>query len=622
MTRRYLAQAALTGEILAGDLPIKVEPGGLTWALSGPGSLLGTIAPEYAALAWSDGVPVLGEMSTYLYAEDDGRIVWGGILHKSGFVGGVWTLEAYGFSSYAAGMPYTGDFYTGVKVNPIRVFKDIWDHLQDQPDGDLGLAVVGGGGCTVDIGTKDEPYTLSWWEAPDCGDELDQLTAETPFDYVESHEWGQAQQAGGTDTEWVIRHRLEISFPRRGYRRDDLVFNAANLTQVVELNRDGTSFANVVHVLGKGEGKKTLRGESATRDGRLRRVYVHTDKLATTTARVNAVADRERGLRQIGFELAGVSVQDHPNAPVGSWQLGDDILVDVVVPHIGRVSAWYRVIGWSLDTDTTATLQLSRADSFRYAAAALPPSPVYAPGSTVLNERVATFNLHRSSADESGYAWSGRKAKAIAAMAAVGASLWGLQECTGTQRADIGAGYASTFKGNVGLMWLPSVWTKISDTDTYRLEKGSDDRWLVAATFLHLGTGRTLRVGCTHLTNLEPKGGGDGWRIGQLREILAYEPQLQILLGDFNDSSAVFKVALSGGQLGQSRHKATGAQTTPTLNSSHKFGGNTKANSRRIDEVLTRTDVAVFTGGVLNTDKTTVYADASDHNIVYANIGV
>ena len=57
-----------------------------------------------------------------------------------------------------------------------------------------------------------------------------------------------------------------------------------------------------------------------------------------------------------------ITVQDHPNARIGSWQLGDTILVQLHVPHLGDVSRWHRIVAWELTTEDTATLTLERAE--------------------------------------------------------------------------------------------------------------------------------------------------------------------------------------------------------------------------------------------------------------------
>lgn len=357
MTWRYLAQQALTGELLDLELPLAVDE--LSWQLSGPGGLAGRIEPAYAQLKFSNGRPIFEEWASYLYAEYNGELRWGGILQSSTFTGPQWALRAAGFLSYPKGIPYTGPVYTKVNADPTQIYRDIWAHLQTQPDGNLGVTVTVPTACPARTGTTEEPYSLSWWEAPDCGAELDTLTTETPFDVTEGHEWSTGQ---------TIAHTVTVWWPRKGRRRDDLRFTPDNMTAVLEVARDGASFANVVWTLGKGEGAKTVRGFDGERDGRLRRPFVYTEKMATSGARASSLSRRERLLRRLDFELSSVTVQDHPNAPLGSWALGDDILIEAELEHVGKFAMWHRVVGWQLVSDSTATLQLARSDTFRYGA--------------------------------------------------------------------------------------------------------------------------------------------------------------------------------------------------------------------------------------------------------------
>ena len=463
---RYIAQRPLTGEFLDWDVPLEIDE--VSWELSGPGALRGTVSPDVGQLRADDGDLLLDEWGTYLYAEADGVIRWGGILISSGFEGEEWRIEAAGFSSYPSGIPYLGEF-TRAQVDAIEAFREVWRHVQSYANGNLGVAVTGTdktgvvlgtpatpafteyqidgrwqpltpaisariipdaksvlaapmtvsqttltvlaldkfgtiprpfnmkvGNETVTVtaiagttftvargvggtpatehykgtgvgysgtpsrknsGTPAEPYQLVYWEATDCGDELRSLVTETPFDYVERHYW---------DGD-VIRHAVEVGYPRLGRRRDDLAFvQGDNITDVVAFESLSDDYANEVVGIGAGEGRATLRRSTATADGRLRRTAVYTDKTVKTTARMDAfIADeltRRRGLLQI----TSVEVVNHPNAVIGSWEIGDDVLISAAVPWLGEVDLWCRVTGWSLTGEHTARLSLARSDSFRY----------------------------------------------------------------------------------------------------------------------------------------------------------------------------------------------------------------------------------------------------------------
>lgn len=205
-----------------------------------------------------------------------------------------------------------------------------------------------------------EPYALRWYDAVDCGGEIDNLAVSTPFDYAEEHSWSDS-------TSTSISHRLRLGYPRLGTRRFDLAFRQGeNVVSVVTPERDGDEFANVAIGLGAGEGSKTIRRTLATRDGRLRRPVVFSDKGEKSGTRLQNRLAKEFASHRNTLEVTSVDVVDHPNAPIASWQLGDDVLIEADIPWVGSVAVWSRVVGWSLLSDTTARLSLRRSDAFTY----------------------------------------------------------------------------------------------------------------------------------------------------------------------------------------------------------------------------------------------------------------
>lgn len=362
---RYLAQR-VTGEWVHMDLPLRRDE--LRWDLNGPGSLQATISPEMVGLLGEDEHPLLDEWRTFLYAEADGQIRWGGIIIHSDFNGAAWKIEAAGFSTYASGLPYTGEKWSKLQIDPFTAVRYIWDHIQSQPDGDLGLIVdpptsdaLIGTPAVDNPGTQFDaeahPYELSWWEAQDLGGELDNLAKETPFDYTETHTWD------GDN----VRHEIKYGYPRLGRRRTDLVFEqGVNVSAVIPVSRNGDTFVNGMVGLGRGEGRGTTYTTSVERDGRLRRVGVFTDKSIRDKARLRSFCSDEMHARGLRLDIAAITVVDHPNAPIASWEVGDDILIEARLPWLGDVQVWSRITSWALVSDSKATLTVSRSDRFRY----------------------------------------------------------------------------------------------------------------------------------------------------------------------------------------------------------------------------------------------------------------
>lgn len=355
MTWRYIAVRAVTGKVLDWDLPLnQPQP---SWALSAAGQLTGAIDPDVGQLRAGDGKPLLEEWGTMLYAEANGLIRWGGILVHSRFQGAEWRVEAAGISTYPHGNPYLGE-YRQTSVDPAEAIRHIWTHLQSFPNGNLGVQVVGS--TPVRFGDTKTPYQLAWWDAKDCGQEIDQLSREAPLEWVEETAWS-------SSTADTITHILRIGYPRLGRRRQDLAFiQGDNVTNVVPVQRDGDDYTNEVFGLGAGEGRKIVNTRLPVIDGRLRRVAVLTNKAVTRPTLLDALCRDELLRRQGLAEIAEIEVVDHPNARIGAWAPGDDILVQAELPWLGEVSIWSRVISWTLTSETRAKLTLTRSDRYSY----------------------------------------------------------------------------------------------------------------------------------------------------------------------------------------------------------------------------------------------------------------
>ncbi|QKV98252.1 hypothetical protein HUT19_41790 (plasmid) [Streptomyces sp. NA02950] len=361
---RYLAQHALTGEIISPDVPLTdVEFGP---ELNGPGALTGKLAPRFAR-----SLPdVADEGNVLLYAERDGHLRWGGLLWQATPEDRTLSLEAAGWSSYLQRRHDVHGELNGrgpyVNADPCKVIRDVWAYAQSLPDGNLGV-VVDPTTSTAKVGTTAEPLKFSWWEEPVLGDAVDDLvSADDSPDYTCDTAWG----ANG-----AIVRRLRLGYPRLGTRRTDVSFSTGiNVLDAPPVPRSADEFANTVIATGSGEGRNKRRHIDSVRDGRLRMetVLALPEVKGTDILAKRAAADRKR--RQIRGTIEQIRIRpDHPAAPLGSFQVGDDVYTRV---HNDWVSftGWMRVMGWSVrpggSDGESVTVSLARADSFHYGAAA------------------------------------------------------------------------------------------------------------------------------------------------------------------------------------------------------------------------------------------------------------
>ncbi|KOX33033.1 MULTISPECIES: hypothetical protein [unclassified Streptomyces] len=357
---RYLTQNALTGAFLATDLPLsQVEFGP---ALSGTGALTAVVEPRLAHLDRSQFDPG----ASLIYAERDGRLLWGGIVWRSIPEGQQMRIEAAGVGSY----PHRRHDLHGnlggrgpyVYADPCKVIRDVWAYCQGQPDGNLRVA-VDATTSKVTVGTPAEPYHVDWWDAPTLGGVIEDMTAvEGGPEWTEDVSWtGDGKPA----------LRMRLGWPRLGRRRTDISFTTGvNIVRAVPVEYDADQAAQVVVALGAGEGRSRRRATDAARDNRLRLEHLLEVPNEQGNDRLAARARTERVSRQITGEVTEVVVRDHPAAPIGSWQIGDDVPVRVY-DEWTTFDAWCRIVGWQLrpgagEEPEQAVLQLQRADRFTY----------------------------------------------------------------------------------------------------------------------------------------------------------------------------------------------------------------------------------------------------------------
>jgi hypothetical protein len=243
---------------------------------------------------------------------------------------------------------------------------------RQQGDVDAQVKVVAAAKAVKDDAYKDKvaagkavkddggAFTLLWWEAPDCGRTIDDLTKSTPFDWYERHYW-----KGDVPATEIV-----IAFPRMGRRLgnegDPTFVQGVNIMVPIVPKTSGDDFANVVYGVGAGEGIGSIRRSITQRNGKLRRVAAFQAKDVKVAATLDTKLRAELVARQNTLVVDSVTVLNHVNSPRGSYGIGDDILIQGDVPHYGEFSLWHRILSITDKTDGTSELALARTDSFTY----------------------------------------------------------------------------------------------------------------------------------------------------------------------------------------------------------------------------------------------------------------
>jgi len=417
---QYIAQRILDGTWLD-RVGAQMSSVTMTWDLA-TDQFQGTITPQDKQRIASDGRPLFDEWSTAIYAVESGVIRWGGILVDSDFTGPGWTLNCLGFRGYPNGNIYNGAVYSQNAVDPLDVTRYIWSYLQSQPNGNLGITVdatasnarVGKAAYIIATGSMTltqignvvnltvaqlqalntlanrqangftyqtlsstavipkgvyvitglTPYVLAWYNATDCGQELSNLAQTAPFDMSESHAWADSSQN-------TVSHRLVLGYPRVGTRQLNLRFvEGENITALVDVSRDGTKYANEVLGIGAGTGSTSIRVSVGAPDtNRLRRCGSVVNQTINGADQMTSLAQRALTTLQapLAGEISSCTWRNHPNAPLGSFAQGDDILISVRNGWMAGQDIWHRVTSYTYNPDTrTGTLTLARSDSFTY----------------------------------------------------------------------------------------------------------------------------------------------------------------------------------------------------------------------------------------------------------------
>lgn len=382
---RVIAQNILTGQWLHWELPVSNLA--VTFTLSGPTVITGDFPTEIHDLRDVSLEP----WATWIHIEEDGLIRASGILQPATIdKAETLSFEAVGVSAYAKGIPFEGAFTlagtdpatgtagVGIHLDPADIVRAIWAELQSYPDAKLGVQVTGS--TSVRVGTPPVPVNfvpaagapvsfvagpysaLDWWSSKDCGSEIDTLAKATPFDFVERAQWN--------PTKTAVDHFVDIGFPRAGRRLTEVRFaQDENLLDAIGPEETADLYASQVVMLGSGEGSATVRGYAGRPLGtRLRRVAVLDDKTVGSTARANALASSELDRRQALRDVTEITVMArHPNAPLGSFAVGDEVLLSARVPWAGEVRQFQRVLSYTYSPDSEAVkISMRSASSFSY----------------------------------------------------------------------------------------------------------------------------------------------------------------------------------------------------------------------------------------------------------------
>lgn len=328
-----------------------------TWtdALQSPTKLTVTLGNERPdaprLLQWKHGLGVV----------IDGTLRAFGIVTDQDSADQQLTINCMGLTGYPNGMPWMGRTKRLYNQDAGHMINLIWDHLQTQRWGNLGVQVdritsgvtVGRktaeqqdpSGKNVVAQAVDEPFLLDSSETHDLGAEIDRLATEARLEWREIVSW----ERGQPHTRMHIARRI-------GRRRHDLHCEIGlTVIEVPTVEEAPEDYASDVLLIGAGEGPTRVAARATVpTPSRIRRVHVHQAQDIYRMPAAVREADRLLSLLQpTQGTIKTLALIDHPSLPVWSIQPGDELRLIGDTGQAGRIDRWMRVI--AIESSLTET---------------------------------------------------------------------------------------------------------------------------------------------------------------------------------------------------------------------------------------------------------------------------
>lgn len=153
---RFTAQRFGTNEWLHFNLPLEAE--GPPHTSTSYETLTGTIAPEVANSVAEDGRRLLEPWGTWVHVETADAREWTGIVTDISGDGATLRVEIREWIGYLHGLTFLGLVW-GVKADPADLVRELIEHVQSFPTGNLGIQVVGS--TPVRVGSESEDKAIA-----------------------------------------------------------------------------------------------------------------------------------------------------------------------------------------------------------------------------------------------------------------------------------------------------------------------------------------------------------------------------------------------------------------------------------------------------------------------------
>lgn len=354
------------GNILARD--VVGQEAKISRMLSGPADIEFKIHPKEPSIQIPGGVgPIqLKPFGHWIHVLKEGldgeEKIWAsGLFQPSEIdpISGVMTLKAQGFSNYVKGLPWLEN-WNPIAVDPFEVFTRIWTHVQSYTNGNLGVTVTNMDGSTpADSDTQmlpgfsfnNEEFVQDFFaifireiDRLDCGDYLNKLARDIPFDFFETSEWN------GTHT--GINKSIRLGYPNGGVDQTDLIFRMGeNVSGITPKQESEINWFSDITIKGFFPGKEYSATISNADPDRYRRVMDETDLNIDSNERAAAWGHRALTRRTFPNQFESIIIDPyHPNAPFGSFDVGDIVRVVGPMPWVSpAIDVKHKIMAHSWD---------------------------------------------------------------------------------------------------------------------------------------------------------------------------------------------------------------------------------------------------------------------------------
>lgn len=280
-------------------------------------------------------------------------------------------IEAVGFMGYPKGIPWLENF-NPIAVDPAEVIQRIWAHLQNYTNANLGVEVFPAStgtqmlpGYAFDGSVLNFDFFAMFIRAVDfvdCGDQITSLARDLPLDLFERVQWN-------ADRTEVIK-KIEIAYPLGGLEQQHLAFrlgeNVISAEPADELETEPVTDV-IIRSWAAGRVMTSLLGNADMT--RARRTILEEDANIDSTERAAAWAKRKLQRRNIPKSFSKIVIDpNHPNAPFGSFDVGDSIRIQAPdYPWYGDVDQWHRITSINyVDGQPTMELGVKVEGAFNY----------------------------------------------------------------------------------------------------------------------------------------------------------------------------------------------------------------------------------------------------------------